>query len=113
MIDLPQTLIRLGAQAGSKADAIAQVAALLTAAGRVAPGYVEGMLAREQQANTYLGSGIAIPHGTPETRHLIRQTGIAVLQVPGGVQWGEGGETVRLVVASPPPATNIWTSCAG
>ncbi|MFC6668053.1 hypothetical protein ACFP9V_23540 [Deinococcus radiopugnans] len=32
MIDLPQTLIRLGAQAGSKADAIAQVAALLTAA---------------------------------------------------------------------------------
>lgn len=98
MIDLPQTLIRLGAQAGSKADAIAQVAALLTAAGRVAPGYVEGMLAREQQANTYLGSGIAIPHGTPETRHLIRQTGIAVLQVPGGVQWGEGSETVRLVV---------------
>ncbi len=85
MIDLPQELIRLGAQASSKDDAIAQVAALLTAAGNVEPGYVEGMRAREGQANTYLGSGIAIPHGTPETRHLIRKTGIAVLQLPGGV----------------------------
>ncbi|EYB68652.1 phosphoenolpyruvate-protein phosphotransferase [Deinococcus phoenicis] len=98
MIDLPQGLIRLGAQAGSKADAIAQVAALLVQNGNVAPGYVDGMLAREGQANTYLGSGIAIPHGTPETRDLIRQTGIAVLQVPGGVRWGVGGERVRLVV---------------
>ncbi|WP_019586438.1 phosphoenolpyruvate--protein phosphotransferase [Deinococcus apachensis] len=98
MIDLPQELIRLGARANSKDDAIAQVAALLTAAGNVEPGYVEGMRAREGQANTYLGSGIAIPHGTPETRHLIRKTGIAVLQLPGGVPWGAGGETVRLVV---------------
>ncbi len=98
MVELPQNLIRLGAQAGSKADAITQVAALLSAAGNVAPGYVNGMLAREEQANTYLGSGIAIPHGTPETRDLIGRTGIAVLQVPGGVAWGEGGETVRLVV---------------
>ncbi|GGO26336.1 phosphoenolpyruvate--protein phosphotransferase [Deinococcus humi] len=98
MVDLPQNLIRLGVQAGSKADAISQVAALLIEAGNVAPNYLSGMLAREEQANTYLGSGIAIPHGTPETRNLIRKTGIAVLQVPGGVQWGEGGETVRLVV---------------
>ncbi|GGL93192.1 phosphoenolpyruvate--protein phosphotransferase [Deinococcus aerolatus] len=98
MVELPQNLIRLGAQAGSKADAITQVAALLSAAGNVAPDYVNGMLAREEQANTYLGSGIAIPHGTPETRDLIGRTGIAVLQVPGGVAWGEGGETVRLVV---------------
>ncbi|WP_034385818.1 phosphoenolpyruvate--protein phosphotransferase [Deinococcus sp. YIM 77859] len=98
MMDLPQELIRLGAQAGSKAEAIAQVAALLTAAGNVAPGYAQAMLAREEQANTYLGSGIAIPHGTPESRHLIHRTGIAVLQLPGGVRWGEGGERVRLVV---------------
>lgn len=97
-MELPQGLIRLGARADSKADAIAQVAALLAANGNVTLGYEQAMLAREQQANTYLGSGIAIPHGTPETRHLIRQTGIAVLQVPGGVQWGAEGERVRLVV---------------
>ncbi|ACO47095.1 phosphoenolpyruvate--protein phosphotransferase [Deinococcus deserti] len=98
MINLPQQLIRLGAQARDKEDAIRQVAALLADGGATDPAYLQGMLAREGQANTYLGSGIAIPHGTPDTRRLIRQTGIAVVQLPQGVAWGEGGETVRLVV---------------
>lgn len=97
-MELTLDLIRLGAVARTKEDAIEQVAALLSDNGNVAPEYRLGMLQREQEANTYLGSGIAIPHGTPATRHLIRQTGIAVLQVPGGVAWGEGGEQVRLVV---------------
>ncbi|UBV44979.1 phosphoenolpyruvate--protein phosphotransferase (plasmid) [Deinococcus taeanensis] len=98
MINLPRALIRLGAHATSKDDAITQVAALLADAGYTDPTYLRGMRERETQANTYLGSGIAIPHGTPDTRHLIRRTGIAVLQVPQGVPWGEGGEHVRLVV---------------
>ncbi|MDK2012086.1 MULTISPECIES: phosphoenolpyruvate--protein phosphotransferase [unclassified Deinococcus] len=98
MINLPRSLIRLGAQASSKQAAIEQVASLLAGAGHVDPAYLGGMLTREGQANTYLGSGIAIPHGTPDTRHLIHRTGIAVLQLPQGVAWGEGGETVRLVV---------------
>ncbi|MCP2014410.1 phosphocarrier protein FPr [Deinococcus sp. HSC-46F16] len=98
MTTLPRQLIRLGATARDKADAITQVAALLSGAGNVHPDYLQGMLAREEQANTYLGSGIAIPHGTPDTRHLIHETGIAVLQLPGGVRWGEGGEPVRLVI---------------
>jgi phosphocarrier protein FPr len=55
------------------------------------------MLAREQVANTYLGSGVAIPHGLPKDRDLILKTGIAVLQVPGGVEWNPG-ETVHLVI---------------
>ncbi|SEJ31957.1 Phosphocarrier protein HPr/phosphoenolpyruvate--protein phosphotransferase [Deinococcus reticulitermitis] len=97
-VELPLELVQVGGQAASKEDAIAQVAGLLTRAERVEAGYVEGMYAREAQANTYLGSGIAIPHGTPESRHLIRRTGIAALQLPGGVRWGEGGEVVRLVI---------------
>ncbi|ADY27348.1 phosphoenolpyruvate-protein phosphotransferase (plasmid) [Deinococcus proteolyticus MRP] len=96
MIQLSPNLVRLGAQASSKQEAIRQVAELLSQAGHTDPAYFQGMLAREEQANTYLGSGIAIPHGTPETRHLIQRTGVAVLQVPGGVDWG--GDTVRLVV---------------
>ncbi len=95
---LPLPLIKLGAIAASKDDAIRQVAALLVAHGNIGAAYVDGMLVRETQANTYLGSGIAIPHGTPETRHLIHQTGIAVLQLPAGVRWDKDGEAVRLVV---------------
>ena len=56
------------------------------------------MLGREKVANTYLGSGIAIPHGLLKDRDLIHSTGLAVLQVPDGVEWNPG-ETVQLVVA--------------
>ena len=55
------------------------------------------MLGRERVANTYLGDGIAIPHGMLKDREMIRQTGIAVVQVPAGVEWNPG-EQVRLVV---------------
>ena len=85
-------LIRLGAAPASKAEAIRQAGQLLVEAGCIAPAYVESLLAREQVANTYLGSGVAIPHGQIADRHMIRQTGIAVLQAPGGVAWNEGQE---------------------
>ena len=57
------------------------------------------MFAREAQENTYLGNGVAIPHGTPQSRHLIKETAIAVLQVPGGIDWEDGeGEPAYLIV---------------
>ncbi len=48
-------------------------------------------------ANTYLGDGVAIPHGLLKDRDMIKNTGIAVVQVPAGVEWNPG-EQVRLVV---------------
>ncbi len=90
MFELSQQDIHLGAAAGDKQDAIRQVAAALTAAGRVSEGYVEGMLARELQTSTYLGNGIAIPHGTTDTRDLVLNTGVQVFQFPQGIEWGEG-----------------------
>lgn len=95
---LTPQLIRLDARAPSKRDAIDQAGRLLVDAGCVEPAYIDSLHAREQVANTYLGHGIAIPHGVPEHRHLIRRTGIAVLGVPDGVDW-QDGERARLVVA--------------
>ncbi|KAB8143851.1 phosphoenolpyruvate--protein phosphotransferase [Chloroflexia bacterium SDU3-3] len=97
MLELTSATIRLHATAASSEDAIRQVGQLLADAGFIEPAYIESMLGREQQANTYLGNGIAIPHGLNEHRDLIRRTGIAVLQVPGGVAW-KNGEQVRLLV---------------
>ncbi|PZO35502.1 MAG: phosphoenolpyruvate--protein phosphotransferase [Shackletoniella antarctica] len=97
MINLTPQDVRLKVTASSKADAIRQVGDLLVANGRIQPGYGESMVAREGQANTYLGNGIAIPHGQPAQRDLIVTTGIAVLQIPAGVEWNPG-EVVRLVV---------------
>ncbi|MGL4204543.1 MAG: fused PTS fructose transporter subunit IIA/HPr protein [Aeromonadaceae bacterium] len=90
MLTLKSDDIQLGASATDKEDAIRQVAARLSAAGLVAEGYVNGMLQREAQSATYLGSGIAIPHGTTDTRHLVQQTGVQVLHFREGVEWAEG-----------------------
>ena len=97
MIQLNSQHIQLHARANNKEDAIRQAARLLIAAGNIAPGYAESMLGREEQANTYLGNGIAIPHGMGKDRELIHQTGVAVVQFPDGVEWNPG-QVVRIVV---------------
>ncbi|WP_043090720.1 HPr family phosphocarrier protein, partial [Xanthomonas sp. SHU 166] len=91
-------LVRVDVQARDKADAIAQAAQLLVAAGCVPPAYEASMLRREALANTFLGHGVAIPHCTGEDRHLVRRDGIAVLQLRDGVEWNPG-QTTHLVVA--------------
>lgn len=97
MFQLSQQDIHLGAAASDKQEAIRQVAAALTQAGRVSEGYVDGMLARELQTSTYLGNGIAIPHGTTDTRDLVLDTGVQVFQFPQGIAWGEG-QTAYVVI---------------
>lgn len=97
MFELELNAIKPGAQASDKQDAIRQVAAALTAAGNVGEGYVAGMLAREQQTSTYLGNGIAIPHGTTDTRDLVLKTGVQVFQFPQGIAWGED-QTAYVVI---------------
>ncbi|WP_313431464.1 fused PTS fructose transporter subunit IIA/HPr protein, partial [Pseudomonas sp.] len=62
----------------------------LVADGLVADGYLDGLQAREAQGSTFLGQGIAIPHGTPQTRELVFATGVRLLQFPEGVDWGDG-----------------------
>ncbi|WP_413739501.1 fused PTS fructose transporter subunit IIA/HPr protein [Sodalis sp. RH14] len=97
MFDLSLKDIHLGAQAQSKTEAIAQIAAAMTQAGYVDAGYVDGMMKREQQTSTFLGNGIAIPHGTTDTRDLVLNTGVQVFQFPQGIDWGEG-QTAYVVI---------------
>jgi phosphoenolpyruvate-protein phosphotransferase len=97
MIALDRSNIQLHAQARDKAEAIRQAGSLLVASECIQPGYIDSMMAREKVANTYLGNGIAIPHGLPKDRDLILRTGISIVQIPGGVQWNPA-ETVYLVV---------------
>ena len=89
--------VRLGATASDKQDAIRQAGELLVEAGCVAPAYVLGMLAREQTMSTYIGNGVAIPHGQHENLGEVHRTGISVLQLPSGVEW-EPGELAYLVI---------------
>lgn len=90
MFNLPETNIHLSAQADNKQQAIELAANALEQAGYVESGYLQGMLGREQQTSTFLGNGIAIPHGTLETRAMVKQTGVQIFQFPQGIEWGEG-----------------------
>lgn len=97
MAILSTETVRLQATAVDKYDAIRQAGQLLAAAGVVEPGYVEGMIAREGTMSTYLGNGVAIPHGQHANLHQILRTGISVLQIPDGVVW-EDDERAYLVI---------------
>jgi PTS system mannitol-specific IIC component len=88
--------ILTGLPSESKEEAILRAGHLLEAAGYVDPGYAASMLEREKIVTTYIGMGLAIPHGTSETKALVRNSGIVVLQYPDGVDFGE--EKARLVI---------------
>src|SRR3982751_4104458 len=97
MLGFTSASVCLGAQPKSKEEAIRRVARLLADNGHINLNYADSMLARERVANTYLGKGIVIPHGLPKDRELIQKTGIAVVQVPDGVEWVPG-ERAKLIV---------------
>lgn len=90
--------IQLNAVAANRTDAIRKAGDLLVKSGCVLPEYVDGMLKREESMSTYLGSGVAIPHGIYENKDHVLKTGISVLQLPQGVEWDEGGEPVFLAI---------------
>ncbi|OBS95561.1 bifunctional PTS fructose transporter subunit IIA/HPr protein [Vibrio tasmaniensis] len=90
MLKLSKSDITLGQKADDKFKAIQNIAGDLTAKGLVDSGYVEGMLNRENQNSTFLGNGIAIPHGTTDTRGLVKETGVAVHHFPEGIDWADG-----------------------
>jgi mannitol/fructose-specific phosphotransferase system IIA component len=89
--------VRLGAQAADKEDAIKQSGGILVKSGYVPPDYIKGMLAREKIKSTYLGNGIAIPHGELADLRSVYRTGVSVLQLPEGVEW-EPFERAYLVI---------------
>jgi phosphocarrier protein FPr len=95
---LKRDLVRLAASPAGRDAAIREACQLLIAAGCVDAGFADSMIKREAVANTFLGHGVAIPHGLVEDKGLVRRDGIAVLQVPGGIEWNPG-QTAQLIVA--------------
>jgi phosphocarrier protein FPr len=93
---LAESAIVVGATASDKEEAIDRVGGLLVEHGYVTPDYIGAMRDREAIISTYLGNGIALPHGTSEAQATILRTGLAVVQYPAGVPWGD--EPARLVI---------------
>lgn len=90
MFTLSLSDIKAGVTYSDKTSVIQALATWLQQDGHVAPGYGASMLAREAQASTYLGQGVAIPHGIRDGHKLIKHTGIKVMHIPAGVAWDNG-----------------------
>ena len=97
MLELAKEQIAMNQSAADKPAALRLLADRLVADGLVAEGYLAGLQAREAQGSTFLGQGIAIPHGTPQTRDQVFTTGVCLMQFPEGVDWGDG-QTVFLAI---------------
>lgn len=80
----------------SKEEAIRRVGMILHESGYVDAAYVDAMIERENLTTTYMGMGLAIPHGTSEAKAAVRKSGIAVLQYPEGVEFGD--EKAHLII---------------
>ena len=87
--------IRLNQAPVSKEEAIQAAGELLHQLGYVDETYVDAMQEREKLITTYMGMGVAIPHGTSQAKGTVKKTGIVFLQYPEGVDFGD--EKAQLV----------------
>lgn len=88
--------VLLHESAADRDAAIRRCGRALVEIGAVAESYVEAMLERERTISTYVGEGVAIPHGTAAAKEDVKRDAICVVRFPGGVDWE--GEQVTLCV---------------
>lgn len=87
---IKDSCICLGIDVTDKEEAIRLVGNLLFAEGYVENSYVTAMIQREHDLTTYIGNGIAIPHGTESSKKWVKEAGLSVVQFPNGVDFGDG-----------------------
>ncbi|MDQ9948116.1 MULTISPECIES: phosphoenolpyruvate--protein phosphotransferase [Acinetobacter] len=101
MLALEPRHIHMNQHAVDKKHALQCLVDILVKDGLVTPNYITGLINREQQSATYLGQGIAIPHGTPQSREFILETGIRLAHFPEGIIWdGENRIYLAVVIAA-------------
>jgi mannitol PTS system EIIA component len=81
----------------NKEEAIRFTGQILVDRGYVEPAYIEKMLEREEMASTFMGNSVAIPHGTDDAKSEVKNSGLAIIQVPEGVDFGDGN-IVKLII---------------
>lgn len=93
---LPDDSIVFAGHAESRRDAVRRAGALLVSAGAVDADYVDEMLDREEAVSTFVGDGIAMPHGTLAAKNDVLVEGLSVILLAEPVAWG--GESVTIVI---------------
>jgi PTS system mannitol-specific IIA component len=92
--------VLLHESAADRDEAIRRCGRALVDVGAVAEPYVAAMLEREQSISTYVGEGVAIPHGTAAAKEVVKHDAICFVRFPGGVDWGGDQVTVCVGIAA-------------
>lgn len=89
--------ILLGASLRDQDEAIRRAGELLVGNGYVEEKYIDSMFEREESVSTYMGNAVAIPHGTSDSKQWVERSGLSIITVPEGVEYGDGN-VAKLIV---------------
>ena len=92
--------IQLDAAAGGAEEAIRISGQILVDIDAVDPSYVDAMLEREQSVSTVMGEGVAIPHGTNESKGAVLRNALSFTRFPDGVDWNGKPVTIAIGIAA-------------
>ena len=95
---LKKSAIAVSQELSSKEEATKLAGSLLIKSGNIQEEYIDSMLEKLEKEGfaTYIGNGVAIPHGMEEGKKYINETGISIIQSHEGVEWN--GEIAYIIV---------------
>lgn len=88
--------VRIHSGGTTRDEALQEATDILVAVGAVTPAYVDAMRQREETVSTFMGNGLAIPHGTNDAKDTILASALSVVRYDGGVDWS--GEPANFVI---------------
>lgn len=92
----PENVV-IGASLNDRDEAIKRAGELLVDNGYAEDKYIDSMFEREESVSTYMGNAVAIPHGTSDSKQWVSRSGLSIITVPGGVEYGDGN-VAKLIV---------------
>ena len=93
---LTEDRVRLRSGSVTQDQALQEAAQMLEDAGTVTEDYLQAMRDREATVSTYMGNGLAIPHGTNEAKDAVRASALCMVRYDGGVDW-DGDQAVFVI----------------
>lgn len=87
---LSEENIALNVKVKDKEEAIRYAGKILVENAYTTPKYIEHMMERERRFSVYIGNHLAIPHGIESSDSEIYTSGLSVVQIPEGVDFGDG-----------------------
>ncbi|MGO2467657.1 MAG: PTS mannitol transporter subunit IICBA [Microbacterium gubbeenense] len=94
---LKPAYVKIHSGSVTREEALQEASGILEEAGAVTGDYFQAMKDREQTVSTFMGNGLAIPHGTDAAKDAVLGSALAVIRYDGGVDWGDG-DTATFVV---------------